>query len=112
MCRQIPTTTASITTTATEAEVFMSGWNITTNDIAAMQQRSTMSMNGFRWARPNIAKVMPSVLMRTRSVSATCNHPVVVTMLERVKIAKVMRVMGAQIFSASNMVFMKDTFAI
>src|SRR4029453_3104058 len=112
MCRYTPATTASITTTATEADVFMSGWNIATNEIAATRQRSKMSMAGFGWIRPNIAKVIPSVLTRTSSVSAICNHPVVVTMLERVKIANVMRVMGAQIFSASNMVFMNDTLAI
>ena len=71
-----------------------------------------MSMNGLRWVRPNIANVMPSVLTRTSSVSATCSHPVVVTMLERVKIANVISVIGAQILSASNMVRMNETLAI
>src|SRR5262245_2829217 len=55
---------------------------------------------------------MPSVLASTSSVSATISQPGFTTMLERGKMANVMRVIGAQIFSASNIVRMNETLAI
>src|SRR5687767_13674739 len=50
--------------------------------------------------------------MVTIMVSRTCNQPGLMTMLDRVKIANVISVMGRQIFSASHMVRMKDASAI
>src|SRR5262245_56667467 len=97
---------------ATMAETDMSGWNIARKAAAATSQRRNQSTARLRCVRPNIAKAMPSVLASTSSVSATANHPVVVTMLERGKIANVMRVIGAQILSASNIVRMNDTLAM
>src|SRR5262245_2094601 len=55
---------------------------------------------------------MPHVLTSTSSVSAICAHPVVTTMFGRVKIAKVIIVIGAQILSASYMVLRNDALAM
>src|SRR5262245_6875747 len=59
-----------------------------------------------------MAKVMPHVLTSTRVVSTICSQPGFTTMFERVKIANVISVIGAQIFSASYMVRRNDAFAI
>ena len=55
---------------------------------------------------------MPSVLISTSIVSAICSQPGFTTMLERVKIANVIMVIGAQIFSASYMVRRNDALAM
>ncbi len=54
----------------------------------------------------------PQVPISTSSVSTSCGQPVVTTMFERVKIAKVISVIGRQIFSASHIVRMKDASAM
>ena len=76
------------------------------------QQRNPMSTVGSTWQRPNIAKVMPSVLTSTSIMSAICSQPGFTTMFGRVKIANVISVIGAQILSASYMVLRKDALAI
>src|SRR5215475_5685897 len=55
---------------------------------------------------------MPQVLISTSSVSAICIQPGFTTMLERVKIANVISVIGAQILSASYMVRRNEALAI
>src|SRR3990167_10608533 len=55
---------------------------------------------------------MPQVLTVTRQVSTICSQPGFITMSERVKMAKVIIVIGRQIFSASHMVRMNDASAM
>src|SRR5215207_4224727 len=55
---------------------------------------------------------MPSVEISTRMVSPICGQPGFTTMLERVKIANVIKVIGAQIFSASYMVRRNEALAM
>src|SRR5215208_3327239 len=83
-----------------------------TRAIAARAIRSTMSSSLFLVKRPNIAKAVPQVLTRISIVSRICDQPGFITMSERVKIAKVISVIGRQIFNASHMVRMKEASAI
>src|SRR5262245_61700687 len=112
LCRYIPSTTASATTTAIEADTLMSEWNITTNEGTVSRHRAAIPTTGLRWQCPNMANVMPTVLMRTRVESATCIQPGFTTILKRVKIANVISVIGAQILRASYMVRRNEALAI
>ena len=76
------------------------------------QHDSAISAAGFSEKRPNMANAMPQVPITTMIVSAICNQPGLMTMLERVKIANVISVMGRQILSASHIVRMNDASAI
>src|SRR5262249_42755535 len=78
----------------------------------ANRHRSRISLAAFSEYRPNIEKVMPQVLMSTKIVSTICIQPGSTTMFGRVKIANVMSVIGAQIFSASYMVLRNDALAM
>src|SRR5690606_13347037 len=71
-----------------------------------------MSGTAMSVKRPNIAKVMPQVPMMARMGAAICAQPVTTTMSVRAKIAKVISVIGRQIFSAIHMVRMKDASAM
>src|SRR3989339_1387952 len=55
---------------------------------------------------------MPQQAIATSSVSTICGQPGFTTMSERMKMAKVMIVMGRHSFSACHMVRMKDASAI
>ena len=55
---------------------------------------------------------MPQQAIATRSVSAICGQPGCVTMSERAKMVKDMKVMGRHSFSDSHMVRMKEASAI
>src|SRR5688500_2454337 len=83
-----------------------------TNASAANSTRDGMSAAKLAKILPNIANATPHVPINTRIVSAICGQPVVTTMLERVKIANVMSVIGRQIFNASHIVVMKEACAI
>src|SRR5262245_23975358 len=108
----MPKASAMTTTTETAADTRMSGWNITKNETSAKSERNVMSIAGCSCERPNIAKVMPQVLISTRVVSAICSQPGFTTMFERVKIANVISVIGRQIFNASYMVFRNEALAM
>src|SRR5690242_12925772 len=88
------------------------GCSSTANDSAASTTRSAMSAAAMAVKRPNIAKATPEVPTNTSSVSHTCGQPGSVTISERVKIANVIRVMGAQILRASYMVRMNEASAM
>ena len=59
-----------------------------------------------------MAKATPLVPTNTSSVAPTCDQPGFTTMSERVKMANVISVMGAQILSASYMVRMNEASAM
>src|SRR5215470_16251822 len=85
---------------------------MTTKDTAASAQRSAMSDAGRATKRPNMATVTPDVAISTSTVATTCAQPGLITISERAKIAKVMKVIGAQILSASYMVRRNDALAM
>src|SRR5690554_6275647 len=59
-----------------------------------------------------MANAVPLVPITTRTVARNWGQPVVTTMSVRAKIAKVMSVMGKQIFNASHIVRMNDASAM
>src|SRR5688500_5837036 len=62
--------------------------------------------------RPNIAKATPHVPIVVMMTSPTWTQPVVMTSPDRMKIAKVMSVIGKQIFRASHIVRMNEALAM
>src|SRR3970040_183173 len=83
-----------------------------TNENTANSTRAGTSAFQFSKHRPNIANPTPQVAVFTTRTSPICPHPGFTAISERVKIAKVMSVIGRQILSASSMVRMNDALAM
>src|SRR3970040_59247 len=83
-----------------------------TNENTANTTRAGASAFQFSKHRPNIANPTPQVAVVTTRTSPICPQPGFTAISERVKIAKVMSVIGRQILSASIMVRMTDALAM
>ena len=111
-CRETPQTIATTPMVAVAQTSLSSGWKSVTKDSAAIATRARKSAPTLRKNRPNIANATPQVPLVTTKTSMIWPQPGFSTRSERVKIANVIRVIGAQILSASYMVRMNDVFAI